>query len=123
MMDRVGTPMQSHKRDDLASSARTAFLVAWSLLALFGEALLLLHLWSVRTQPSVAASSYILPGAHLLPWLAAMQWLWKVRRGVRNGTLDSSAASMLYSVISDALGVSYVALIVVESMVGSIWKF
>jgi hypothetical protein len=115
--------MQAHREVDLRSTARTALIVAWSLLALFGEALLLLHLWWARTQSSVPASSYVLAIAHLLPWLAGMRRLWMVRRALRNGTLDSSRAALWFDAISDFLCASYVALMVAESMIGSAWKF
>jgi len=60
--------LSANQEADLRSTARRALLVAWSLLAWFGEAILLYDLWSARNSPhGVTASLYLLPIAHLLP--------------------------------------------------------
>ena len=92
-------------------------IVAWS-----SEVALLVTLWSTRTTRTGLLLFYMLPVLHVLPWLVAMQHLWKVRRGVRNGALDAAGASMSYRTIVDVLFAVYLALAVIESMLASIWK-
>jgi len=65
---------------------------------------------------------YMLPFLVLWPWLAALQWLWKVRRTVRNGALDETGASMCFGIITALLAGAYTALIVVEVAFTSGWK-
>jgi hypothetical protein len=116
--------MQLKKDVDLRSSARTALLVGWSLLAWAGEAFLLFNLHSARgTLRDLPASLYVLPIIHLLPWLAAMKWLWNTRHAVRNGYLDQAGASRCYGMVEDALSTAYVALVVVETTLGPSWRF
>lgn len=123
MIAGAGNSMQAHKYSGGSSHARTTLLVLISLLAWVLEVLLLAMMWSARTSPGVPASFYLLPIVHLLPWLAALQCLQKVRHAVRNGPLDAAGADICYSVIIALLSTAYVALSACEIAFGLAWRF
>jgi uncharacterized membrane protein YdcZ (DUF606 family) len=82
--------MQSNQEVDLTSTARIGLILLSSVLA-----------WAC--------------GGLLLFSLAAMQWLWRVRRDARSGALDAAAASRCYNMIEGLLGSTYVALVIIET--------
>jgi hypothetical protein len=112
--------MQTGKRLGLSSTARIAFVMLVTLEAWVSEAFLVSTLWTARTAPSV--SSYMLPIVHLVPWLAGMQWLWKLRRAARSGDVNAAGFSTCYSAIVFILIFAYVALTSVEIAFGSAWR-
>ena len=109
--------MQVKEEVDLRATARTASCVVASLLVGGCETLLLFKLWSARNSPPGApASLYYLPILALLPWVGAMQWLWKVRNDARSGALDAAGASRCYSMIQDMLSTACVAIVFILTM-------
>lgn len=108
---------------DLKSTARIAQIVGLSLVVWVGEAFLVYYLLSVRAVPGGAPwSLYLLPIAHILPWVVAMQRLWKARSDSRSGALDEAGFSRCYGIIEDILGMAYVALSVIETTLILPWK-
>jgi hypothetical protein len=127
MIDNVGTSpgnsMLANKSDVTSSPVTSGLLVIFSLVAWAWEIALLTHLWLARGNPADApALRYILPIVHPFPWLAAMQWLWKVRRAVRTGTLEAAGGSMCCGAVISVLSGAYVALGIVEGALLSVWK-
>jgi hypothetical protein len=120
IMAQAGSSMQAGKSFDLSPTAMIALIALVTLEAFVSEAFLVSTLWPARALPSL--SLYMLPIVHLLPWLAGMQWLWKIRRAARNGDLNAIGVSTSYSAILFVLIVTYVALTSVEIAFGSAWR-
>jgi hypothetical protein len=119
----TGNSMQANKSDVTSSTVTTGLLVMFSVVAWAWEIVLLIHLWLTRGDPlNAPALRYMLPIVHLFPWLAAMQWLWKVRSAVRNGALEATGGSMCCGAVIAVLSGAYVALGIVEGALLSIWK-
>jgi len=119
----AGNLRQTNKPDDTRPTGLPAFLIIFSLVAWAWEAVLVIHLWSAHsTQSRVPILYYLLPIAHLFPWLAAMQWSWKLRLAVRGAAINAVAGSICQGAISAILSGAYVALAIVEGALLSGWK-
>ena len=80
---------------------------------------MLFNLWSAHNSPQGApAYLYILPVMNVLPWVAAVRWLRRVRDAARGGVLDAAGAARCYEIIQDLLLTTYSALVVIETTLG-----
>lgn len=111
---------QLDRKQLTSSDARETAILMSSVCAWGLELLLIYFLWSGR---GLSASFYILPVAHPLPWIAARRWLRIVRRKVKSGDLEESAASTCSDIVSSLLVGTYLALGIIELSLGSAWRF
>ena len=119
----AGVLRSASKYFGAGAGTRITLVLLASLLVWVFEAFLLAILWSARGLHGVPKSFYLLPIVHLLPWLATLQCLRKVRHAVRSGVLDTPGASICYSVIIALLFTAYVALSACEISFGLAWRF
>jgi hypothetical protein len=77
MIDSMAVDIVSSVRAYKPEDETSGLLLLSSVCAWFGEAVLLMDLWSARQSPDMPAAFYwywcLLPIAHLLPWIAALR--------------------------------------------------
>jgi hypothetical protein len=98
--------------EDVDHEYTAGIVILMSFVAWGGEALVLVHLWLAHNSaPGASISLYVAPVMYILPWVAAMQWLRRVRRDGRSGVLDAALVSRCYSIIGNNLVLAYAALL------------
>ena len=80
-------------------------LLAWTL-----EVGLFLLLWSIHVRGEVPFYLYSIPLAHLLPWVAAWQYLRRIGCDTREKGLSSAEAQFRFSMLLGLVSAAYVAL-------------